>query len=721
MAEQDDIEPLYSVPTHLKSHGTIGPFPDRTFYVALGAFVLAGGVAYGGYLRWGWWGCLLGLIPIFIALPFAAWFMDPPPEHGLGKWLRFRFVRKTLQPQHIASLRDLRIDGGVVYVGEGNECRAILQPPTINLDLASTATKRRHRRLYGALLDGQSQYPFQIVLRAEAQSRISAIERMRLHRNPFSRKLADWLEAHHEKKQTIDRRRYIVIPAHDPEILQDRVERITESLKQAGMEPSRLTDPADIRDLLNRWWTWRPHEERLGPERIDRRANELQVDGEWVRVYALGKMPPRIQTGWMRQMLDSDLPCDVSMTFEQKDLALARWRLEMRANDLMTSTLSAGRKIALEQVQALLTGFEGTTRPWDWQCLLTVRATTQKELDRRSGRLEQMIADSGTGAKIRRLTWEQYEGMVSAQPLCLERMPNRSIYTETGTLARSTPFGASTLQMLDGVPWGFSGAASILLTTRGMRTGHHFGWFGTTGSGKGFGVRAYLTRRHFADRLRLMVWDADEAQNEYAGRWCTFMQGIRLIPETLEDMVKLELDPLWQIVVLDATKLPEPDRSRAFALWKTKVQAHVLAFPGDTAFVVDEATTIAEYVDQSGALALGDAVQRWRKMGLEVHVLTQRVSDWFGTRLGSKIQGNLAVKWYGAQEDSEVYDVAQKVKLSAEERDRVSSAGIGQGLLVAFGRRVWSDLYDHASPDEYAAYHTDPPDKVEMINRRDAA
>ena len=53
---------------------------------------------------------------------------------------------------------------------------------------------------------------------------------------------------------------------------------------------------------------------------------------------------------------------------------------------------------------------------------------------------------------------------------------------------------------------------------------------------------------------------------------------------------------------------------------------------GRAAFNVDEAVTVTE--DELGVRALGDLVRRGRHFGLEVHVLTQRVTDWFDSRIG---------------------------------------------------------------------------------------
>lgn len=228
----------------------------------------------------------------------------------------------------------------------------------------------------------------------------------------------------------------------------------------------------------------------------------------------------------------------------------------------------------------------------------------------------------------------------------------------------------------------------------------------------------YLARRHFADDLRLFLWDSDDVHHEYSGRFCEFLGGVTLKVDSLAEMQAKELSPRWQVVAVDVSEMPDHEQPAAFACWKRKVQEHVLHFPGESAFLVDEATTLAEAPDQSGAIALANTVQTWRRRGIEVHVITQRVTDWFDTRIGRKIQGGLAVKVYGAQEETEIYEVARRVRWTEEERERISTASQGQFLVVAFGRRVWAELYEQASPAEHAAYETDPPERLDILAAR---
>ena len=86
---------------------------------------------------------------------------------------------------------------------------------------------------------------------------------------------------------------------------------------------------------------------------------------------------------------------------------------------------------------------------------------------------------------------------------------------------------------------------------------------------------------------------------------------------------------------------------------------------------------------------------------------TQRVTDWFDSRIGRTIQSVAASKWFGQMEARELYEIAPSLGISPEERDRIEKAGQGEGLLVTTGRRVWVNLYGHTSPGEFAMANTD--------------
>jgi hypothetical protein len=149
------------------------------------------------------------------------------------------------------------------------------------------------------------------------------------------------------------------------------------------------------------------------------------------------------------------------------------------------------------------------------------------------------------------------------------------------------------------------------------------------GAGKGYSLRVLLSREHFANGLRVYGIDQDE-QGEYAGRFCAYLGGDTVPIRTVADAQRFA--ELWaetphgrgqwsaDVLIWDLHESDERDRSEIFAILKVALVAHLLAYPGRAAFIVDEAVTVTE--DELGARTLGDLARRGRHFGLEVHVLT---------------------------------------------------------------------------------------------------
>jgi hypothetical protein len=100
-----------------------------------------------------------------------------------------------------------------------------------------------------------------------------------------------------------------------------------------------------LRGALSAFLTPRPR--HLGPAIVDiAPSSHLVADGEYVRAFDLGRLPPTIVTNWAAPLLDGDLPLDVSIDVEPLDLTWAKIQLDMRRNALESSSLTPGRAIA---------------------------------------------------------------------------------------------------------------------------------------------------------------------------------------------------------------------------------------------------------------------------------------------------------------------------------------------------------------------------------------
>jgi hypothetical protein len=715
MLEADETtDAPYLVPTHLGEGQSIGPIPVRTFYVVLATGLLLGApLAAIGRREFGELGLWLGLVPIVLATPFALPWLDPPAEHGflqLAKHLARRLFRKaTLGIPQQPDLAGVHIDEGVVQVPIGRrlEVRALYRVPTVNLDTASAETRRGARAKWGAILNGLP-HPIQVVIRGRPATTLPVVERIKAHGSAPARELAAWLGAHLYGAQLVERERYLIVPAEDLETLSDRCASLEASLRRIGLPLERISNRLELTALLASFVTPRPFANgRIWPAVVDISASgHLVADGEYVRSFDLGKLPPTIVTDWAAPLFDGDLPLDVSIDVEPLDLAWAKLQLDTRRNALESSAPTPGRTVALEQIAGLRMAYERRrTLPMRMTVTLAVRAPDRTTLERRTKRLRQRVKD--LGAEIRLLRWEQRTGWLAVAPLRRPRSLLRGQPVETGTVARTYPFSAGTLAIEGGVPFGVAAAAPVTFTTAARRNkNRHCCWYGTSGAGKGYSLRVLLSRERFANGLRVYGIDQDE-QQEYAGRFCRYLGGTAVAIRTVLEAEEFDFANVCNpdVVIWDLHESDERDRGFIFAALKAHLVAYMLANPGRAALIVDEAVTVTE--DELGARTLGDLVRRGRHFGLEVHVLTQRVTDWFDSRIGRTIQSVAASKWFGQMEARELYEIAPSLGISPEERDRIEKAGQGEGLLVTTGRRVWVNLYGHTSPGEFAMANTD--------------
>jgi hypothetical protein len=91
-------------------------------------------------------------------------------------------------------------------------------------------------------------------------------------------------------------------------------------------------------------------------------------------------------------------------------------------------------------------------------------------------------------------------------------------------------------------------------------------WYGTSGAGKGYSLRVLLSRERFANGLRVYGIDQDE-QQEYAGRFCEYLGGLRVPIRTLADaegfhFIGVDLGPGRNddVVIWDLHESDERDR-----------------------------------------------------------------------------------------------------------------------------------------------------------------
>ncbi|HEX5797554.1 MAG TPA: DUF87 domain-containing protein [Candidatus Saccharimonadales bacterium] len=126
--------------------------------------------------------------------------------------------------------------------------------------------------------------------------------------------------------------------------------------------------------------------------------------------------------------------------------------------------------------------------------------------------------------------------------------------------------------------------------------------------------------------------------------------------------------------------------------------------------VIDEAWQLMKYEDSASFMF--SLAKRARKYNLGITTISQDVEDFMGSRLGRAIVANSSMQLLLKQSPSAVDVLADVFKLTSEERKRLSSFPIGQGLFFAGQNHVHINVI--ASPQEQSLITTNPEELKQL-------
>lgn len=124
--------------------------------------------------------------------------------------------------------------------------------------------------------------------------------------------------------------------------------------------------------------------------------------------------------------------------------------------------------------------------------------------------------------------------------------------------------------------------------------------------------------------------------------------------------------------------------------------------------IVDEAWQLMQYEDSANFLF--SLAKRARKYYLGLTTITQDVEDFMSTKMGRAIVGNSSMQLLLKQSSTAVDVLSDVFKLTEEERKRLSSFPVGQGLFFAGQNHVHLQII--ASETEQTLVTTNPADKA---------
>jgi type IV secretory pathway VirB4 component len=164
------------------------------------------------------------------------------------------------------------------------------------------------------------------------------------------------------------------------------------------------------------------------------------------------------------------------------------------------------------------------------------------------------------------------------------------------------------------------------------------------------------------------------------------------------------IDLTNRLVVFDIKDLPESLRQIMMMIIANFVQNTVKAKPEKRLLVIDEGWLLLEH-DESARFVAG-LVRRARKYYLAVSIISQQANDFLGSKYGSAIASQSALRILMKQDTTTIEKVASEFNLSDEEKQYLLTCDRGDALIIADQNHV--AVHVAAADDEHPLITTDP-------------
>jgi hypothetical protein len=648
-----------------------------------------------------------------LALPF-----DPPIEHGLVNWMRYRTKPRILGPELTSELiGHPTVERDIVHVF-GHHV-AMWDMPSVSMRLASDTARNVHRARWARFLDGVP-CPIQTMVRCTPVDLKAVLARMAKDPNPNASRVASYLAASSAHGGEIHRRRLLSISSSDPDQLRVWADDVESALARATLGGKRLVDE-DLADAVHGYFSRKPRRKgRIGPLTMRIEADAIQADGEWLSTGVLQRWPSAVALDFLSPFYDGNDDVDVLQNIVPQNMVDVRRKLENRLQRLETTTQTRQRKVAIRQLEAMLDALEEhKERVFAVDQYLLVRAGARPAVRTKRQHMQQTAEE--IGAQVDHLRWEHTDGLVSASGLGQVPTVRRTHLVDTSSISRAFPWGASELALPGAVPWGVSlhGNRRVAWTPWARPTipNPHLAMYATTGGGKGFTVKIFDSRAIFAGIFAEAFYtdQAPESEDGEYGRFARYVGGeMRKLHAPLDEAELrdalagiAEGRPIPRCIVLNTARLSRHDQCRAFVALKRAVWRRAALIRALRRIGVDETWV---YVEDKEASDEGeDIVRTGRRMKVAGAFQTQRPMDALDSKLGGIIQSQCATQWYGMQNDSEISDVGRRLRWTSEQEEAIAAFGQGDGFLkaglhrVAFRADYTPEEFDMAQTDTVAA------------------
>ena len=449
--------------------------------------------------------------------------------------------------------------------------------------------------------------------------------------------------------------------------LDNRIRSILQSLNRGGLSATRVTD-YQLKKLVRRF--------NIQPEL---KPDSLVTDqGEHRKTLYVEEYPVDLETGWPRTLLRLPGLIEVTQVIEPEDPGDTVDRLE-RLKEKAVAEISSFRSgghlntTDLEKKQEDIQWFlqllmERTDKPFQYSCLVTVRADSEKECSQLFEQVENHL-------RTRQISYQKPvyrvdKAVQTSSPLYPDTL-NESLLLPTRSVAAGFPFATQPVNEEAGVIYGVDTAdgTPILLNRFNWNSYASFR-AGMTGSGKSFATGLELVRSWLAyNDLQVIAIDP---KNDYSGI-------IYALDDGGGDVYSLEEGKQYDFRSdLACFRTKERGRRENVELFVDLVEQAYAATSQDsskTLVVIDEAHQLMNH--ETGRELLARWVREARDTNTAVSLVTQNTEDFVRYPEGEAILKNVEAKafqYHDAVEDS----VASFFQLSPRERQEISKLKRGQ-------------------------------------------
>lgn len=238
--------------------------------------------------------------------------------------------------------------------------------------------------------------------------------------------------------------------------------------------------------------------DRIAPGSVQILPNHVTIDGEFMRTIAIMGYPRYVTPGWMLKLISIHVPMTVSLHIRPRDSLAMMHALNRRLAEFAASAAidqkrgriaDQERVVAQRDTERLRDRLQqGEDRILEMSCYVSIRGATMREVDARTARILSLLR--GHLFVAHPTTWEHEQGIRSCLPEARDWL-KRGIQLDAGTVATAFPFGASTLSMLQGVLYGMTSDANLIILdpfSDALENANHI-VFAKSGAGKSYACK----------------------------------------------------------------------------------------------------------------------------------------------------------------------------------------------------------------------------------------